>query len=281
MAAGSGTCMHMKVCVSGCSNAGKSSLITRIVTNAFFSNIPTTIGIDYQTKSVVTSHGITAAIIFQDLAGQERFKSVCMTTYRNVDAVLVVFDLKNGVSGNNDDVPYWIDMARQAAKDNVPILLVANKIDEATTPNARARGRALHGVDENVEARAYSGRIYYVSAKTGAGVDAVVKALCDIMETSDRYHEVASEAAVHAASRTRVRADNDDNDYTPSIPDPLLTLVTSGGAAPRIVKAPRFITLVGGDPAIEPGSSPILKSSVSRLHNVKSLRVSDSGGCAC
>lgn len=282
-------CMHMRVCVSGSSGAGKSCLITRMVSNIFVHNTPTTIGIDYKTMPVETSHGLAAAIQFRDLAGQERFRSVCAMSYRNIDAVLVVFDLARGAPGLDSDVPYWIDQAAKFAGDAVPVLLVANKVDDTSELADRDRGLLLHGVGEVVEARAYSGSIYYVSAKTGVGIDAVVQALCHILESAERYIEAASAVVVGSAA-ARVRAASGDisgDAYsgadipTPNPSDALLNVVVDADGMARIVKAPQFVKLVGGNPAQEPGSSQVVELSVSRLQSAESRRASGSGGCAC
>ena len=137
MAVSGNTHVHLRVCVSGSSGAGKSSLITRIVADVCPQNPPATIGVDYRGKDITTSHDLPAAIHFRDLAGQERFNAVCSSSYRGTDAVLVVFDLTPG-SARGNDVQQWIDRAKQYANETVPILLVANKLDEADSIQSRA-----------------------------------------------------------------------------------------------------------------------------------------------
>lgn len=282
--------VHFRVCVSGSSGAGKTCLISRLTGRGFSPNVSSTVGVDYRSKTVETSHGLSAQLNYCDLAGQERFRSVCSTSYRNADAVLVVFDLTTGNSDFNDDAPYWIEQARQFAGGAIPILLVANKVDGAVGNLARERGLDLHNVNEAVQAHSYTGNIYYVSAKSGEGTADLERDLCHILEMTERYSEIASDLAVSGIcarqrhARGIITGDGFNGgvvvvDSTQSVA--LLNVVNGADGVPRVVKAPQFVNLVGGNPKKEPGNLLTPRSLVSRAPTARSRQGSDFDGCAC
>jgi len=62
-----------------------------------------------------------------DTAGQERFRSITSSYYRDADALLLVYDVTNRLSFEN--IRNWLAQVKEFAKDNVQITLVCNKID--------------------------------------------------------------------------------------------------------------------------------------------------------
>jgi predicted GTPase len=205
--------------------------------------------------------------------------------------VLVVFDITTGNSTFNDDAPYWIDQARRFAGNTIPVLLVANKVDSVVGKDARERGLTLHNVDESVQAHSYAGNIYYVSAKSGVGTDDIERDLCHILEMTERYSEIASDLAVsgiharqnHARGIITGNAFNggDAAATTTTQPDALLNVVNGADGVPRVVKAPQFVKLVGGDPKKEPGNLLTPGSSASRAPISGSRQESGFDVCAC
>ena len=71
-------------------------------------------------------------ILQTDTAGQERFRTLTSSYYRNADAILVVFDITNEDSFT--DVPAWVEEGQRYAVDSI-MFLVGNKSDLADGEN--------------------------------------------------------------------------------------------------------------------------------------------------
>jgi Ras-related protein Rab-11A len=72
-------------------------------------------------------------LLFQDTAGEERFRSVIPQLYRNSDGVLVVFDLTKPQTLEN--ATSWIEEVYGNTKPDLPIILIGNKSDLVKEPN--------------------------------------------------------------------------------------------------------------------------------------------------
>lgn len=69
-----------------------------------------------------------------DTAGQERFhKSLISAYYRNVDAVIFVYDVTNQQSF--DDLRIWIDESIKNGLTCIPRILIGNKCDQQAVVN--------------------------------------------------------------------------------------------------------------------------------------------------
>jgi small GTP-binding protein len=86
----------------------------------------TTVGVDYRVKLVELPD---CKIKFQlwDTGGQEKFRSITRTYYRNIDIVLLVFDLSK-VSDFYSKLESWIKEIR-TLNDEARIYLIGNKLD--------------------------------------------------------------------------------------------------------------------------------------------------------
>lgn len=69
-----------------------------------------------------------------DTAGQERFrKSMVQHYYRNVHAIVVVYDVTNQTSF--EDLAHWIEECDKYCFTDIPRILVGNKCDENLVVN--------------------------------------------------------------------------------------------------------------------------------------------------
>ncbi|CAH1778360.1 unnamed protein product [Owenia fusiformis] len=117
-----------KIIVIGDSNVGKTCLTFRFCGGKFPDKTEATIGVDFRERQVaVDSENIKLQL--WDTAGQERFrKSMVQHYYRNVHAVVFVYDVTKLSSFEN--MPQWIDECdRHQLTTEVPRILVGNKCD--------------------------------------------------------------------------------------------------------------------------------------------------------
>ncbi|KAG8453913.1 hypothetical protein GDO86_000512 [Hymenochirus boettgeri] len=117
-----------KIIVIGDSNVGKTCLTYRFCTSCFPERTEATIGVDFRERTVDID-GERIKIQLWDTAGQERFrKSMVQHYYRNVHAVVFVYDITNMASFQG--LPAWIEECKQHLISNdVPRILVGNKCD--------------------------------------------------------------------------------------------------------------------------------------------------------
>lgn len=120
---------NIKVLVVGNSKCGKSSVIHRYSTNDFSEDYKTTIGADYFRKEVLWGD-ISCNLQLWDIAGQDRFASMTRPYYRNAAAAVVLCDVSRPETLNATRA--WkreLDDKLDTAKNNVPVILIANKCD--------------------------------------------------------------------------------------------------------------------------------------------------------
>ncbi|XP_052586698.1 ras-related protein Rab-33B [Peromyscus californicus insignis] len=117
-----------KIIVIGDSNVGKTCLTYRFCAGRFPDRTEATIGVDFRERAVEID-GERIKIQLWDTAGQERFrKSMVQHYYRNVHAVVFVYDMTNMASFHS--LPSWIEECKQHLLANdIPRILVGNKCD--------------------------------------------------------------------------------------------------------------------------------------------------------
>ncbi|KAM6953674.1 RAB33B, member RAS oncogene family a [Aplochiton taeniatus] len=117
-----------KIIVIGDSGVGKTCLTYRFCAGKFPEKTEATIGVDFREK-LIEIDGEKIKVQLWDTAGQERFrKSMVQHYYRNVHAVVFVYDLTSAASFRS--LPGWIEECKQhALGQEVPRILVGNKCD--------------------------------------------------------------------------------------------------------------------------------------------------------
>ncbi|XP_034037430.1 ras-related protein Rab-33A [Thalassophryne amazonica] len=117
-----------KIIVIGDSNVGKTCLTFRFTGGSFPDKTEATIGVDFREKAVEIE-GETIKVQVWDTAGQERFrKSMVEHYYRNVHAVVFVYDVTKMASFRN--LQTWIEECNgHRVSASVPRVLLGNKCD--------------------------------------------------------------------------------------------------------------------------------------------------------
>jgi small GTP-binding protein len=171
-----------KLVIAGDSAVGKSCLVLRYVEDTFSLSHVSTIGLDFRIKMIEKDEKKIKLQVW-DTAGQyvlfisnfnihrERFRAMASTYFRVANGVIVAFDVTS--EDSFDAIHVWIKQIREAAPENVKIILIGNKIDmedarKITTEQGREMAEKLK-LEEYFEA----------SAKSGAGVQEAFSALVD------------------------------------------------------------------------------------------------------
>ncbi|KAJ3673413.1 hypothetical protein LUZ60_006787 [Juncus effusus] len=115
-----------KVVLVGDSAVGKSQILNRFARNEFVLDSKATIGVEFQTRTLVIQHKSVKAQIW-DTAGQERYRAVTSAYYRGAVGALLVYDVTKPQTF--DHIQRWLDELRSHADRNIVIMLVGNKTD--------------------------------------------------------------------------------------------------------------------------------------------------------
>ncbi|KAF8471915.1 rab protein [Kalaharituber pfeilii] len=137
----------IKILLIGPSSGGKTSLLLRYVDDIFDTESSTaTIGVDFRTKKV-SVRGKPYRLLLFDTAGQERFRTLTSSYYRNAQGVIVVYDTSNRDSFLS--MSHWFGEVETYAAPGVIKCLVGSKIDKtasrAVKPEEGAALAELHG----------------------------------------------------------------------------------------------------------------------------------------
>jgi small GTP-binding protein len=118
--------LTLKIIILGSTKVGKTCLINQYFNKEFNDNPISTIGIDLQSKYFKFDNDIVK-INFIDTAGQERFDSISSNYLKNVNGVLLVYDITNYDTFKKID--YWNNQIKNYNKNKYSIVLIGNKID--------------------------------------------------------------------------------------------------------------------------------------------------------
>ncbi|KAK7285755.1 hypothetical protein RJT34_20536 [Clitoria ternatea] len=181
-----------KVVVTGDSSVGKTQILSRFAKNEFCFDSKSTIGVEFQTRTVIINGKVIKAQIW-DTAGQERYRAVTSAYYRGALGAMLVYDITKRQSF--DHVARWVEELRAHADSSIVIMLIGNKGDLADQ-------RVVHAEDA-VEFAEDQGLFFSeTSALSGENVEsAFFKLLQEI-------HRVVSKRSLECANG---KANTDNN----------------------------------------------------------------------
>lgn len=168
-----------KITILGDIAVGKTSILSRYMTNEFNPAYRATVGVEFQVKNLRLDNNKVSLKIW-DTCGEERYKSITRQYYRNTNGALLVFDLTNpkSLERMND----WLMDLKSENQSDVVIFLVGNKSD--------SKDKILQ-LSSDGKKFASNNNIPYaeVSAKTGAGIanlfEAVARKMVVVAENKD------------------------------------------------------------------------------------------------
>ncbi|XP_077977984.1 ras and EF-hand domain-containing protein homolog isoform X1 [Glandiceps talaboti] len=180
-----------KIVMAGDAAVGKSSFILRLCKGIFHNNLNSTLGVDFQMKTLEVDGKVTSLQLW-DTAGQERFRSIAKSYFRRADGVLMVYDVTCERSFLN--VRDWMQAVEDGSQKELPIMLCGNKIDIRNQVMATGK-RCISTEDGERLAKSYRATFLETSAKDG---DNIIEA---VTELARRLHET-EDLEVKAAGLT-------------------------------------------------------------------------------
>ncbi|XP_015667147.1 EF-hand calcium-binding domain-containing protein 4B [Protobothrops mucrosquamatus] len=164
-----------KIVLVGNSAVGKTCFLKQFCEERFSPGTAATVGVDYSMKTVNLD---SSQVVLQlwDTAGQERYRSITKQFFRKADGVIVMYDVT--AQDTFVSVKQWMVSVEEAAGENIPVLLLGNKIDKEEEREVPKRlGERL--------AKDYHSIFYECSALTGENTRASVLHLARILKEQE------------------------------------------------------------------------------------------------
>eukprot|EP00096_Caligus_rogercresseyi_P001100 TRINITY_DN11718_c0_g1_i1.p1 TRINITY_DN11718_c0_g1~~TRINITY_DN11718_c0_g1_i1.p1 ORF type:complete len:203 (+),score=86.67 TRINITY_DN11718_c0_g1_i1:43-609(+) len=115
---------YYKLVLVGDSGVGKSCLLEKLIDSSSKNTFISTIGFVIRTHVLEESQ---LKLQVWDTGGQERYRPVLASCYRNAAGAIIVFDLTNPTSFLN--LKQWLEEISEFAEGSLPKILVGNKAD--------------------------------------------------------------------------------------------------------------------------------------------------------
>jgi small GTP-binding protein len=128
-----------KLLIVGESGVGKTCMLLRFADNLFEEDFLSTIGVDFKVKEI-NLDGKRVKLQIWDSAGQERFRNITSSYYRNCSGIIIVYDVTR--QDSFDKVTDWITEVRRFVP-TVPLIVVGNKCDRDDRQVSTEAGQAL------------------------------------------------------------------------------------------------------------------------------------------
>jgi small GTP-binding protein len=180
-----------KICMVGDSGNGKSSIINKFINNEFSYSSSGTIGVDYRTK-IIDVKGKKYKFGIWDTAGQERFRSIVSSYLKNVDGIILSFDMTNYQSFLNLEL--WMRDIKQACDINeISLILIGTKRDliyDTQHANFFSNTKYIQTNDIDNFLEKYQLKYFETSARHGTNIDNLFNAFAEqIIEKRNKFFE--------------------------------------------------------------------------------------------
>jgi len=170
---------QFRLILIGDSTVGKSTLLRVFTDGTFSENCDPTVGVDFFAKIIEIKDGIRIKLQLWDTAGQEKFRSITRSYYRNSVGALLIYDVTRRASFEH--LVDWLYEVRKHIEPSKAVYqVVACKTDlSANRQITREEGKAF--------ADFFQLKFIETSAKNNHNVDLAFKTIAE-----DIYDKVVS-----------------------------------------------------------------------------------------
>ena len=162
------TTISFKLVLIGDINVGKTSILSRYLSNSFKENVRCNVSVDYKIKNIQFDNNLRIDLCIWDTCGQERFRNITKQYFRDSHAILLIFSLSDFKTFNN--LNYWIDELNNSVNEDTFIYLFGNKSDEKNID--------YNLINEFLNKSNIIKGYYEVSAKTGLNIEYAFNNIC-------------------------------------------------------------------------------------------------------
>ena len=157
-----------KIMMLGDSAVGKTSFVTRYVSDKFGERYLCTVGIDYQEKILIKNEKEIKLQIW-DTAGQERYRNIAKSYFQSSNAFIVAYDISNKKTFNQ--LKYWVEQIKSISNSNVKCIIIGTKCD--------IEDRAVDEEEADDFAKKLGYKFFETSAKLNINVKETFESLLD------------------------------------------------------------------------------------------------------
>ena len=175
----------LKFIIIGDAAVGKSNLLLRYTSGQFKEEYQLTIGVEFGSNNVIIGDN-TYRIQIWDTAGQENFRSITRSYYKNTACAIIVYEISNKKSFEN--ISSWIEECKNTAPKSILMVLVGNKCDLDNREVTEEEGREF--AEKN-------GMLFFeTSAKTGKNVEELFKESVKVIDQKikENYYDLENDS---------------------------------------------------------------------------------------
>jgi len=121
--------LSFKIITIGNCGVGKTSILQRFIDGTFNEDLMPTLGMNNKIKINTLKNGKKIILKLFDTAGEEKYRSLSKSFFKNVDGVLFVYALND--KNSFDNIKHWIKtfIDNHNGKKDIPLYLIENKND--------------------------------------------------------------------------------------------------------------------------------------------------------
>jgi small GTP-binding protein len=180
-----------KVVLLGEAGVGKTSIIAQFMDQTFQSDLQSSTGGTYSSKSFTYGDNKVITLEIWDTAGQERYRSLTTMFYKDANAACLIYDITRKITFEEIQT-YWVEQIRENAPQDIMLILVGNKSDLTDKEE----------VDEGI-ARDYAREIGAIYCTTSAK---------DYIQTCDLFKQIVMKHT--GAKNVEIKKDEDESIHT-------------------------------------------------------------------
>jgi Ras-related protein Rab-11A len=116
----------LKIVLIGDSGVGKTNLLSRFTKDTFSEDTRNTIGVDFFAHDIIICDKKIKAQ-FWDTAGQEKYRAISSSYYKNAHGAILVYDITHRESFDN--LNNWLEELKEHGEKDIKIIVLGNKCD--------------------------------------------------------------------------------------------------------------------------------------------------------
>jgi len=184
-----------KIITLGDSGVGKTSIINKYITDNYLDNVASTLGVNFSYKKLIFNKTQKIMLKLIDTCGQEKFRSLSKSYFKNTDGVLYVFGLDDKESFDN--IKIWMEYFNEECKiEDIPKILVGNKCDLDTDKELDKNIINEFSEKNNI-------KYFATSAKNGININELFEAMGKMLYKKELHLDRQEESIIISGDQTK------------------------------------------------------------------------------